>query len=162
MILKTMKRPAVAVFWAGAVAVAFLLSVGLWVNSSKTVQAEEITMYKNVGCQCCSRWAERLKAKGHKVIEKAVNDLDAIKKQFNIKEKFQGCHTAVVDGYIIEGHVPVKEIDRLLKQRPKAKGLTVPGMPMGSEGMEVPGEAPDKYTVFLMKKDGTAEVWAEY
>ncbi len=125
-------------------------------------QAQTVTMYKNAGCQCCTRWAEGLKALGHKVEERPVSNLDAIKARFGIGEKFQGCHTALVDGYVIEGHVPFKEITRLLKERPDAKGLAVAGMPLGSPGMEVPGEKPDSYVVHLLKKDGTAEVYARY
>ena len=143
-------------------AVTLIGTGGWWLTSAPTEQAEEITMYKNIGCGCCSRWADHLKAKGHKVIEKGVADLDAIKTRFNIKEKFQGCHTTLIGGYVIEGHVPMKEIDRILRERPDAKGLSVPGMPMGSPGMEAPGETPDNYTVFLMKKDGTSEIYAKY
>ncbi len=161
-VLNALKSNRVMSFLAGFAVVFVLMAGGWWLTSSRTVQAEDITMYKNIGCQCCTRWAERLKAKGHTVLEKPVSDLDAIKKQFGIHEKFQGCHTALIGGYVIEGHVPMQEIDRLLRERPDAKGLSVPGMPMGSEGMEVPGERPDPYTVFLMKKDGTSEVWAKY
>ena len=154
-------------FWASKILFAYLtiftVIAGLgWLMSPPSLMAEEITMYKNLGCKCCARWANRLRAKGHKVTENGVEDLDLIKKHYNVAEKFQGCHTALIGGYVIEGHVPMKEIERLLRERPNAKGLSVAGMPLGSPGMEVPGEKPEAYKVMLMKKDGTAEVYAQY
>ena len=147
---------------AATLTATLVAGLGWWLSAPDKVQATEVVMYKNKGCMCCSRWADHLKALGHKVVEKGVDDLDAIKARFGVGEKFRGCHTALVDGYIIEGHVPMKEITRLLKERPNARGLSVPGMPLGSPGMEVPGEKPDHYTVFLMKKDGTSEAYARY
>jgi len=141
--------------------IAVIAGIG-WIMSPPAAKAETVTMYKNTGCQCCSRWAAKLRAKGFKVTENGVENLDIIKKHYKVEEKFQGCHTALIGGYIIEGHVPMKEITRLLRERPDAKGLSVAGMPLGSPGMEVPGEKPDAYNVMLMKKDGTAEVYARY
>lgn len=146
----------------GLSAIALLVGGGLWVLQPKGGSTEEITMYKNVGCQCCTRWANRLRAKGYSVAEKGVDDLDSIKTRFNVGAKYQGCHTALIGGYVIEGHVPVKDIERLLRERPDVKGLSVPGMPVGSPGMEVPGRIPDPYTVLLMKNDGSSEVYARY
>ena len=146
----------------GLFATTLLTGGALWALQPKASSAEEITLYKNVGCQCCTRWANLLRTKGYKVVEKGVDDLDAIKTRLKLGEKFQSCHTVLIGGYVIEGHVPMKEIDRLLKERPNAKGLSVPGMPVGSPGMEMPGRKPDSFTVLLMKKDGSSEVYARY
>lgn len=141
--------------------IAVIAGVG-WVMTPTALRAEDVKVYKNTGCQCCARWANRLGAEGNRVTEISVDDLDAIKKRYHVPEKFQGCHTALIGSYVIEGHVPMKEIDRLLRERPDAKGLSVAGMPVGSPGMEVPGEKADTYKVMLMKKDGTSEVYAQY
>ena len=149
--------------WIVGLGLAAALTGGLWWMSAPTASAgEKVTVYKNIGCQCCTRWANLLRAKGYKVTEKGVADLDIIKSRYKIKEKFQGCHTAIINGYAIDGHVPMKDVDRLLKERPDVIGLAVPGMPMGSPGMEVPGQKADPYNVLLMKKDGTSEVYAKY
>jgi len=142
---------------------AILLAWGAsWNLQTNTSSAEEITLYKNVGCKCCTRWANLLRAKGYDVVEKGVDDLDAIKTHLQVGDKFRSCHTALIGGYVIEGHVPMKEIDRLLKERPNATGLSVPDMPVGSPGMEAPGKIPEPYTVFLMKADGSSEIYAKY
>ena len=146
----------------GLSAIALLVGGGLWALQPKGGLAQEITMYKNVGCQCCTRWANLLRTKGYSVAEKGVDDLDSIKARFNVGAKYQGCHTALIGGYVIEGHVPVKDIERLLRERPDVKGLSVPGMPVGSPGMEVPGSIPEPYTVLLMKNDGSSEVYTRY
>ena len=146
----------------GLFATTLLTGGALWALQPIASSAEEITLYKNVGCRCCTRWANLLRTKGYKVVEKGVDDLDAIKTRLKVGEKFQSCHTVLIGGYVIEGHVPMKEIDRLLKERPNAKGLSVPGMPVGSPGMEAPGNIPEPYTVFLMKTDGSSEVYAKY
>lgn len=89
-------------------------------------------------------------------------DLQQIRTHYHVPEKLQSCHTAIVDGYVIEGHVPVPDIERLLKERPDAVGLSVPHMPIGSPGMEIDGFRPQPYKVFLIKKDGTYEVYHDY
>lgn len=88
--------------------------------------------------------------------------MSQIKADYKIPGELQSCHTAIVDGYVLEGHVPKDEVLRLLKERPDAIGLTVPGMPIGSPGMEVPGRAPDPYQVLIIDKQGNTWVYAEY
>ncbi len=125
-----------------------------------SAQAAQFTVYKSPWCGCCSKWVKHLKANGHSVVTRDIEDLDAIKKMAGVPERLQSCHTAMVDGYVIEGHVPSKDIERLLADRPEAKGLSVPGMKAGSPGME--GGKPDRYSVLLFKSDGTAKVYAQY
>jgi len=99
---------------------------------------------------------------GYTVQVKDVNDLTAIKSQYHIPPQLQSCHTAVVDGYVIEGHVPVEDIARLLAERPDVVGLAVPGMPAGSPGMEQPGVAPQPYDVLTFDEAGNTAVFSSY
>ena len=124
-------------------------------------QAAEITVYKSPYCGCCKAWIKHVEAAGYTVIVRDKEDMDGIKEILKVPEPAYSCHTAVVEDYIIEGHVPVAEIDRLLQERPKARGLAVPGMPTGSPGMEVPDTPPDPYNVYLFDDDG-ASVYARY
>ena len=91
-----------------------------------------------------------------------VQDLTAVKSQYQVPSQLQSCHTAIVDGYIIEGHVPVDAIERLLSERPDITGLAVPGMPVGSPGMEVEGYDVQPYDVIAFDKSGNSEIYASY
>lgn len=99
---------------------------------------------------------------GFSVKEEFVQDISPIKAQYQVPPQLQSCHTAIVDGYVIEGHVPVSEIRRLLTERPAIIGLAVAGMPIGSPGMEVSGAAPQAYDVVAFDAAGPAEVYASY
>jgi hypothetical protein len=103
---------------------------------------------------------DHLRANGFRVKPIPVKDTGVVRRRQGIPDSLGGCHTAVVDGYAIEGHVPAKEIKRLLAERPKAKGLAVPGMPAGSPGM--PSDKPQSYDVMLVKSDGTATIYQSY
>lgn len=120
--------------WLPTIALAILGSCLPVVAAS----AAEATVYKDPQCGCCAKWVEHLKGAGFKVTVHDVANIDEIKKQQGIPTEFGSCHTAVIDGYKVEGHVPVSVIQRLLKERPKIDGIAVPGMPMGSPGMEGP------------------------
>ena len=121
-----------------------------------------IAVYKDAACGCCSQWVEHLKANGFAPTSTNVDDLDAVKVKYNVPRRTQSCHTGVIEGYVIEGHVPASEIQRLLKERPAIAGLAVPAMPVGSPGMEVPGIKPQPYDVLALHKDGTTTVFASY
>jgi hypothetical protein len=95
-----------------------------------------ITVFKDPTCGCCGKWVEHLKANGFTVKVQEVNDTSAYQRQYRVPRSMVSCHTAVVNGYTIEGHVPATEIKRLLSERPKVVGLAVPGMPVGTPGME--------------------------
>lgn len=103
---------------------------------------------------------EHLRASGFRVKPIHVDDASPIRKRHGIPERLGGCHTALIGGYAIEGHVPAREIRRLLAEKPKAKGLAVPGMPAGSPGM--PSNKPQPYDVLLVKPDGTTAVFQSY
>jgi hypothetical protein len=108
-----------------------------------------IIVSKDPNCGCCVGWAEHLRASGFTVDVRDVTDLGPVKARLGVPGDLAACHTAEVGGYVIEGHVPASAIRRLLREKPQAKGLAVPGMPTGSPGMEVPGSAPEEYTVIL-------------
>jgi len=124
--------------------------------------APVVEVYKSPTCGCCSDWIKYMQANGFGNVR--AYDVGNAKKRAEVgmSLRFGSCHTALIDGYVIEGHVPVREIRRLLKERPKALGLAVPGMPLGSPGMEVDDGRVDRYEVLLVQKDETATVYATY
>lgn len=119
-----------------------------------------ITVFKTVTCGCCGGWVNHLKVNGLKVIVNEVPSTAEYQRKYGVPTELQSCHTAIVDGYTIEGHLPATEIQRLLKERPKANGLAVPGMPLGSLGMEA-GSRRDRYQVLLFQEDGRTSVYRE-
>lgn len=123
-------------------------------------QALTITMYKNPSCACCDKWVEHLERSGFEVETVASNEMHVIKQREGIDASTASCHTAFVDGYVIEGHVPARDIKRLLQERPSVKGLAVPGMPMGAPGME--GNYRDPYDVVTFDGLGNTTVWSSY
>lgn len=128
-----------------------------------TALAASFEMSTTGGCECCHAWARHLEAAGHevKVKELAMGQLMKMKLDSGIPASLTACHTAKVDGYLIEGHVPAHDIEKLLGNRPDAIGLIVAGMPFGSPGMES-GNKRDAYDVLLLKRDGSTEVFARY
>lgn len=120
----------------------------------------EITVYKSPTCGCCSKWVDHLKANGFAVRAEDVRDVNAVKARYGVMPHLASCHTAVVDGYIVEGHVPAETIKRLLRERPAVKGVTVPGMPVGSPGMEGPN--PERYDVLTFDAEGRSQVYTRH
>ena len=119
-------------------------------------------VYKSPTCGCCAKWVEHVRGAGFtvKVTDLADPDLDALKEKHGVPRTAQSCHTGVVDGFVVEGHVPVGEVQRLLKERPAVAGVAVGGMPLGSPGMEVPGQKPQTYNVVTFDKKGTVKVFS--
>jgi Cu/Ag efflux protein CusF len=126
-------------------------------------QATTVQVWKDPNCGCCHLWVEHLQASGFKVEVRDVGNT-AARKRLGMPENLGSCHTASVGGYVIEGHVPAADIQRLLKERPVALGLSVPGMPIGSPGMDGPEYKgrKDAYDVLLVQKDGTAKSFQRY
>jgi hypothetical protein len=118
-------------------------------------------VYKNATCGCCGAWVDHMKHHGFELTTNNVDNLQPIKEKVGVPFGMGSCHTAEIGGYFIEGHVPAEEVKRLLAEKPKAKGLTVPAMPIGSPGMES-GDRVDPYEVLLVHEDGTTSVWAKY
>lgn len=123
--------------------------------------ADDITVYKDPNCGCCEQWITHMTAAGFMVTVHDTADLGRIKAEFGVPEDLQACHTGIVSGYVVEGHVPADDVTRLLAERPKARGVAVPGMPMGSPGMEQ-GSEREPYDVVLFQADGTGTVFARY
>jgi hypothetical protein len=123
-----------------------------------------IEVWRSPTCGCCGKWIKHLEANGFDVAvnNAAPSTLEQIKRQAGIAKNLSSCHTAKIDGYVIEGHVPASDIKRLVAQHPHAIGLTVPGMPIGSPGMEQPNGEAEPYDVLLVKKDGTTVVFAHH
>ncbi len=132
-------------------------------SASATAKTKpEVVMYKPPTCECCTGWAEHLRKDGFSVVVNKREDMDAIKTKFGVTKKLASCHTAIVDGYVIEGHVPAADVERLLKERPDIVGLTAPGMPMKSPGMQAIGQKPQGYAVLAFDKDGNTTVFHRY
>jgi len=118
-----------------------------------------ITVYKDPQCQCCTKWVKHLSANGFVVTVRDVGNMDEVKRTMNVPAKLQSCHTAVVGRYVIEGHVPADVIKKLIAEQAAVVGLAVPGMPMGSPGME--GARVDHYDIIAFERSGTTRVYAK-
>jgi hypothetical protein len=141
-----------------------LISAGLFpiVARAASMKTPTIVISKTPACGCCGAWVKHLEQAGFTTEVHNMNDLGAVKERVGIPYGMGSCHTAEVDGYFVEGHVPAEDIKRLLHERPDAKGLVVPGMPAGSPGMEVPSGQVDRYEVILVGKDGKTSVFATH
>ena len=125
-------------------------------------QALEITVYKTPWCGCCGGWVKHLQAAGFVTEVVEVDDLAPVRARHGVPFELSSCHTGVAGGCVFEGLVPIADVERVLKEKPKALGLTVPGMPIGSPGMEVPNAAPQAFDTLLLLKDGTTRVFARH
>lgn len=119
-------------------------------------------VHKSPSCGCCGLWVEHLQQAGFTVEVRNEDNLNPIKERLGVPYGKASCHTAEIGGYVIEGHVPAEDIKRLLAEKPTARGLVLPGMPLGSPGMEVPDGTVQPYTVELVRPDGTTEAYAEH
>ena len=144
-----------------AIAVSLLLlaltgAIGCGAPSS----ASTVTVYKSPTCGCCVKWVDHLEANGFQVETIDVSNVKAVKESKGVPRELASCHTALVDGYVVEGHVPVADIHRLLEERPKIDGIAVAGMPIGSPGME--GPRPVKYDVVSFNAGAAVGVFATH
>jgi hypothetical protein len=130
-------------------------------SAEENTKPLEMTVYRSPTCGCCGKWLEHAKQSGFKINDVISEDMETIKARFGVPEKLASCHTAVVDGRVIEGHVPAADIQKLLQGTSKIAGIAAPGMPMGSPGMEMGGQQ-DPYKVVSFDKEGKFEVFAEH
>lgn len=130
-------------------------------GTEKTASLPPVLVYKSPTCQCCSVWVDHLEAAGFEVTVTHEANVMPTKQRLGVPAGMGSCHTAVVDGYVIEGHVPADDIKRLLAERPEATGLAVPGMPIGSPGMEM-GDRRDPYHVYIIDKKTTPAIYSSY
>jgi hypothetical protein len=141
------------------------LAAALASSSAPTLaqrQGPTVQVYKSPTCGCCANWVKHLQQHGFTTQVTETEDVAAIKAKHNVPAKVQSCHTAIVGGYVLEGHVPAADVQRLLADKPAVTGLAVPGMPIGSPGMEVPNMKPQKYDVVTFDKKGQITVFASH
>ena len=122
---------------------------------------DRVTVWKTPNCGCCKEWVSHLRSNGFDVVTHDVKDTAPTRQKLGLAEKFGSCHTGLLGTYVLEGHVPAREMRRLLREKPQALGLAVPGMPMGSPGMEM-GNTRDAYDVLLVLADGSSRVYQSY
>ena len=123
-------------------------------------RAPVVEVWRSPSCGCCGGWVKHLQQAGFVTRVHMVDDAGVMRRQLGMPDSLGSCHTALVDGYVIEGHVPASDIKRLLAEKPRALGLTAPGMPAGSPGMDVPNSPP--YEVLLVKGDGATSLWKRH
>ena len=144
----------------GVVMVAMLaLTLTIEVNAQN---AKRVDVWKDPFCGCCAKWIDQMKAAGFEMRVHDTQSLHAIKKKHGIPPRLQSCHTAKVGGYVVEGHVPIADVQRLLKQKPNVIGISVPGMPLGSPGMEVSSGEKEPYEVLTFDKEGVTSTFAKH
>ena len=144
----------------GVIIIALILSQEILFGYESPEETVPITVYKSPTCRCCNKWVQHLEDNGFKVNTVNKFDMKSIKSREGVPRPLASCHTAIVGDYVIEGHVPATDIKRLLKEQPAIAGLTVPGMPMGSPGME--GKRKDTYNVLTFTKDGDSAIFSQY
>ena len=150
--------------WLGIAAGGAVLTLGAshwWLGRmpwAADPNATRIVVYASPTCDCCRAWTRHLKSSGFAVTKELMNDVTPMKQQYGVPEELWSCHTAVVDGYAVEGHVPADLIQRMLSERRTIAGLAAPGMPSGSPGME--GPTRDRYEVIAFTRTGATEVYA--
>ncbi|WP_018234405.1 DUF411 domain-containing protein [Thioalkalivibrio thiocyanodenitrificans] len=136
---------------------AMLIAGALGVGAIKTTQAADMIVYKSPTCGCCGGWIDHVREAGFSVKENNTFDLQPIKAEHGVAARYQSCHTAVIGDYVVEGHVPADIISRLVAESPDIRGLALPGMPMGSPGME--GPYSERYEVLAINHDGSTYVF---
>ena len=121
-----------------------------------------ITVYKSSTCGCCTKWVDHIRANGFAPVVQDEEEMEALKDKLKVPEGVRSCHTAQIDGYLIEGHVPASDIRRLLAERPKTAGLAVPGMPPLTPGMAPLGVEPKDFEVISFQPDGSTKLFARH
>lgn len=147
--------------------VLFLASVdsyaeSIWDKPTETMEKPvDIVVYRSPSCGCCGKWLQHLQQHQFNVQDIVTDDMDSIKVKYGVPQNLASCHTAVVNGYVIEGHVPAGDIKTLLKNKPHVAGISVPGMVTGTPGMEM-GDRMDPFSVISFDKDGKTQIFNSY
>jgi hypothetical protein len=147
-----------------------LARVAVFLVAAATVGADQgrsgslpvVEVYKTATCGCCAKWVDHMRAAKFqtRVTDLSQDELNQVKAKHGLPPRLGSCHTALVGGYVVEGHIPAESVKRLLKERPAIAGIAVPGMPTGSPGMEVPGAPTPPYSVLAFDKQGGLQVFA--
>jgi|GEM_PF-372836 len=127
----------------------------------KTTVPIHATVYRSPDCSCCGGWIDHLKVQGFEIQDFPTSEIEVVKQKYKVPDDLTSCHTAIVNGYVIEGHVPADDIKRLLQEKPNIAGLSVPNMPVGTPGMEI-GNQKDPFAVFSFDHKGSVAVFNEY
>lgn len=131
-------------------------------QQAPSLAGQLVTVYKSPACECCGKWVEHLRNSGFRVTTVDREDVTPVKEQYGVSEQLASCHTAIVDGYVVEGHVPAEDIKRLLRERPAVTGIAASGMPVGTPGMEMPGNPGEPYDVVSFDRQGKTRVFASH
>lgn len=138
-----------------------LLALALAASGATRAEAPvRVEAFKSPYCGCCQKWVEHMRKNGFEVVAKDVDDVPAVRKGLGMPDRYGSCHTAKIGGYVVEGHVPAADVRRLLRERPRAVGLSAPGMPQGSPGMET--ATPQPYDTLLVRANGGHDVFAKH
>ena len=148
-------------FGIGIVLAALGVGAYLQFGASASGDLPTVTVYKSPSCQCCSEWVAHMKDEGFEVEVQSKLRMRPVKKQVGLPSSLAACHTSVVGNYVVEGHVPAQEVKQLLREQPDVRGLSVPGMPVGSPGMER-GNRVEPYEVVTFTPSGETTVFAQY
>lgn len=142
---------------------ALLLGFALAPASLRIAEARPaMTVFKDPNCGCCGAWVDHVRANGFEAEVRSEPAINRVKARLGVPNDLASCHTATINGFVLEGHVPAETIERLLRERPAVVGIAVPGMPIGSPGMEAPGQPPEPFKVIGFGPDGRRSVFAEY
>lgn len=142
-------------YFSGALAVLCTTPVG-------AANRPNMTMHRSPTCGCCGAWAAYIRRAGFSITIVNESDLSPIKSRAGVPDALQSCHTAFIDGYVVEGHVPVEAIEKMLSERPAITGIAVPEMPTGSPGMEIPMMKPEPFKVIAFSQMGSSETFMDY
>ena len=154
-------KPVISVGLSSLFTLLSLLSFTAAAESSHKTKPLEMTVYRSPSCSCCGKWLAQMKQRGFTIKDVPTEDMDLIKQKYGVPGKFQSCHTAIVNGYVVEGHVPADDITAFLTRHPSEIGISVPGMPVGTPGMEM-GTRKDSFSVIQFDKSGEATVFHDY
>jgi hypothetical protein len=145
----------------GALVAAMAIPTAAWLfgRSNSVFALRPVVVWKDTNCACCDAWVQHMREAGFSITARPSDNMAAIKQVRGVPPEMQSCHTAVVDGYVIEGHVPARDVKRLIDERPTATGLAVPGMPASAPGMDQPGQP---YTVMLFGTSTSHQPFARY
>lgn len=149
-----------AISWLRLPAVLLLSASSIGAAQTPPAAAAPVAVYKSATCGCCAKWNDHMRTAGFTVNSTDLPDVAAVKDKHGVPAALRSCHTAIVGGYVIEGHVPADVIKKLLRERPAVVGIAAPGMPTGSPGMEVEGRPADSYNVMSFDKSGATKVYA--
>lgn len=164
---QTWVRVGAAIIVAGGIGTGIYATLTSSTSSQATApinlpaKAMKVTAYRSPTCGCCEGWVKHMQAQGFQVEDNIIENMDGVKREHNVPDDLASCHTAIANGYVIEGHIPAADVKRLLTEKPDVTGIAVPGMPIGSPGMES-GDIKEPYTVFTFDQAGQTTTFVEH